>query len=73
MLGDITHEQEGAQLHNMYTTQLLQGMFIFYSITCKRYACLCVSKGCIALIHFLLNLYDVNANFKLVILVDCQT
>jgi len=28
MLGDTHREQEGAQLHNMYTTQLLQGKYI---------------------------------------------
>ena len=29
MLGDAHREQEGAQLHNMYTTQLLQGYEYF--------------------------------------------
>jgi len=28
MLGDTSHEQEGAQLHHMYTTQLLQDHFL---------------------------------------------
>lgn len=28
MMGDVQHEQEGAQLHNMYTTQLLQDHFM---------------------------------------------
>ena len=32
MMQDTSHEQEGAQLHNMFTTQLLQGKYSYPNV-----------------------------------------